>query len=124
MAGLRKRGRVWYYRFVDADGIKRELPGCPDRRATEELARKAETEAAQIRAGVIDPKALRTTEAARKPIRSHLDDFIGTMEAAGRNPQHVSQTRTYIARIIELSRAEGIADLTPSAVMQAVGAAG
>jgi hypothetical protein len=49
MASYRRRGRVWYYRFVDGDGIPREIAGCPDRRATEDIARKAETEAARIR---------------------------------------------------------------------------
>jgi hypothetical protein len=49
MASFRKKGRVWYFRFVDADGVKRERPGCPDRRETENLARRAETEAAKIR---------------------------------------------------------------------------
>jgi len=39
MASLRKRGRVWYFRYSDADGVKHEVNGCPDRRVTEELAR-------------------------------------------------------------------------------------
>ena len=26
MASLRKRGKVWYYQFIDGDGIKRERP--------------------------------------------------------------------------------------------------
>ena len=43
MASLRKHGKVWYYRFTDADGIKRERKGCPDRRVTEDLARAAES---------------------------------------------------------------------------------
>ena len=39
MASLRKRGKVWYFRFVDADGVKVEQKGCPDRQRTLELAR-------------------------------------------------------------------------------------
>ena len=31
MASFRKRGNVWYYRYVDADGAMRERKGCPDR---------------------------------------------------------------------------------------------
>ena len=34
MASLRKRGRVWYYRYTDADGIRRERKGFTDRRET------------------------------------------------------------------------------------------
>ena len=28
MASFRKKGKVWYYRFVDAKGVKRERKGC------------------------------------------------------------------------------------------------
>ena len=41
MASLRKRGKVWYYRFVDADGASHERKGCPDRRETEGMAAAA-----------------------------------------------------------------------------------
>ncbi len=58
MASFRKRGKVWYYRYVDADGIKRSVKGCSDKRATEDLARDAEAEAAKIRAGLVDAKDL------------------------------------------------------------------
>ena len=72
MASLRKRGRVWYYRFVDADGVKHEEKGCPDRRVTEELARTAESEAARIKAGVFDAKELVTQGPCRPiPGKSH-----------------------------------------------------
>ena len=51
MASFRKHGKVWYYRHVDADGIKRETKGCTDSRATEELARDAESMDAKVKAG-------------------------------------------------------------------------
>ena len=56
MASFRKHGKVWYYRFVDGDGFKRERKGCTDRRATEDMARAAESKAAKIRDGTADPK--------------------------------------------------------------------
>jgi hypothetical protein len=40
MASLRKRGKVWYYRFVDEHRAKVERKGCSDRRVTEEMARE------------------------------------------------------------------------------------
>jgi hypothetical protein len=52
--------------------------GCTDKRATEELARAAESQAARIRAGLSDPKAERMAEAGRRPIMEHLTEFIGT----------------------------------------------
>ena len=59
MAFYRKRGHVWYYTFVDSDGVKRERKGCTDRRATEDLARAAESEAARIRVGLVDRLCVR-----------------------------------------------------------------
>jgi hypothetical protein len=42
MASLGKRGKVWYYRYTDAAGVKREEKGCSDKRETEGMAREAE----------------------------------------------------------------------------------
>ena len=58
MASLRKRGRVWYFRYSDADGVKHEEKGCTDKRATEELARQKESDAAKIKAGLVDTREL------------------------------------------------------------------
>ncbi len=121
MASLRKHGKVWYYRFVDADGVKRERKGCPDRRVTEEMARKAETEVAKIRDGLSDPKAERMAREGRRPIREHAAEFIAFMESKENDPKHVRSTRTYIERVITLASIERIGDLSPSAVMRAIG---
>src|SRR4051812_30688825 len=72
MASLRKRGRNWYYAFIGADGRRVERKGCPDKRATEEMARAVETGAARSRAGLIDHKAERMADAERRPIGDHL----------------------------------------------------
>jgi integrase len=120
MASLRKRGKTWYYRFTDADGIKREVKGCPDRRMTEEMSRRAESEAARVRAGLSDPKAERMADAARRPIMEHLAEFISTMDAKGDAPKHVRLTRTYSARVLTLGKIERIADLAPSAALEAL----
>src|SRR4051812_9615317 len=68
MASFRKKGKVWYFRFTDAEGVKRERKGCPDRRATEEMARKAETEAAKVRAGMVSPEDVRVAEHVRRSL--------------------------------------------------------
>jgi hypothetical protein len=43
------------------------------------------------------------------------------MTNAGRNAQHVSQTSTYIVRVLKLGRVERLSDLTHPAVMGAIG---
>lgn len=107
MASYRKHGKVWYYRFTDADGKKWERKGCTDRRVTEELARAAETEAVRTKRGLVDPKAERIASESRRPIAEHVDEFIAGMESKGNDPKHVRSTRTYIERVNKLA---GIAD--------------
>ena len=72
MASVRKKGKIWYFRFTDSEGAKRERKGCPDRRVTEEMAREAETEAAKIKAGLIDPAIIRRQSEGRRLIGDHL----------------------------------------------------
>ena len=85
MASLRERGRVWYFEYSDADGVKHEVKGCTDRRATEELARQAESEAAKIRAGLIDPRDTGYRDHAARPLVEHLHDCAAAL--LGRRPQ-------------------------------------
>ena len=72
--------------------------------------------------GLIDPEAERFADARRKPIGMHLDDFIASMAARGRDTKHIRTTRTYIERILAQACAEHLSDLTLSAVELAVGA--
>jgi integrase len=120
MASLRKHGKVWYYRFTDADGIKREWKGCTDRRATEDLARHAESNVARTKRGLSDPKAERIAVENRRPICEQIAGLIDSMKSKGRDPKHVRSTQTYIERVITLARIERARDLTPSAIDQAV----
>src|SRR4051812_18235578 len=88
MADFRKRGRNWYYRFIDADGRRVERKGCPDRRATEELARAAESEAAKVRAGVSDPRADAMRRQMARPLEDHLAEWHRAMLDRGRTAKH------------------------------------
>src|SRR5262245_66256291 len=106
MASLRKHGKVWYNRYTDADGIKREQKGCSDRRVTEDLARAAESAVARTKAGLSDPKAERMAREARRPIGEHLGEVIAGMEAKGDAPGYVRATRRYLERIITLAGIE------------------
>ncbi len=99
MASFRKHGKVWYYRHVDADGIKRETKGCSDRRATEDLARDAETEAAKIKAGE-DPKNIAYRQHAARPLADHLSAWIRDMMAKGKTTKHADQSLDRVRRLI------------------------
>ena len=100
MASLRKRGRVWYYRYVDADGVKRSRKGCTDRRATEELARAADAEAAKIRAGLVDVKDLARRDHQARPLSEHLTAWRDAMLNQGHTPKHSDQSADRVRRLI------------------------
>lgn len=100
MASFRKKSKVWYYRFVDADGVKRERKGCPDRRATEDMARAAETEAAQRRAGLIDPKHAALLDHEGRPLADHLADWQADMVARGSTPAHATLAAERMRRLV------------------------
>jgi integrase len=120
MASLRKRGRTWYYRFVDSDGVRHERKGCPDRRETEAMAAAAELEASKIKAGLIDPKALGFRDHEARKLADHLTDFHAYLIGKGATPNHANLTRNRVARLHNLARARRVSDLSPSRIQSAL----
>ena len=111
MASLRKRGKVWYYRFVDADGASRERKGCPDRRETESMAVSAEAEAAKIRDGFIDRKDLGYRGHEARPLADHLDDWHRDMRARGKTLGHADQYLDRARKLAALVRGAKLAEI-------------
>ncbi len=100
MASLRKRGRIWYFRYTDADGVKRSRKGCTDRRVTEELARAAEAEAAKIRAGLVDAKDLARRDHQARPLSEHVTAWREAMLNQGHTPKHAHQSADRLRRLV------------------------
>jgi len=152
MASLRKRGKVWYFAFIDSEGRRVERKGCSDRQATREMAREAEAEAARIKAGLVDPKELARREHAAKPVSHHVAAWGEALAARGGTERHVSMSVGRVRRLIAVARgaepseaeyprtasmaereeyekrlsewlkAGRLGDLTPEAVQRALGA--
>ncbi len=78
MASLRKKGKTWYYRFTDADGVQRERPGCTDKRETEAMQAKARAEAAKIRDGYVTAKAAAGMLPSLKPEENKPEALAAT----------------------------------------------
>jgi hypothetical protein len=104
MASLRKRGRVWYFRYSDADGVKHEEKGCTDRRVTEELARTAESEAARIKAGVFDAKELVLRDHAARSLENHITEYHSRLTAKGVRTKHARQMVLYARRVASVAK--------------------
>src|SRR5579883_356020 len=117
---LTQRGNCWYYRFTDADGKRRMRKGCTDKRATEEMLRRAETEAARIRSGVVDPRDLAYRGHEARPLVDHLADWHSYLTAKGSTRQHALLSRNRAGRVIELARVDRISALAPSKVQAAL----
>ena len=111
--GLRKVGAVWYYRFVDEHGLKRERAGTPDRRVTESLRRAAINRAERVRAGLVDERAEGIVEAARSPIAAHLADYRADLIASGATTTHANLTATRAGRVVALVRGATLAEIDP-----------
>jgi integrase len=119
MASYRKRGKVWYFSFIDQDGRPTERKGCPDKTVTAELARAAESEAAKIKAGVIDPKELAYLAQGARPLAEHVDEFESFLRTAG-SRKHAMVKANRARRVIALAGAEKIRDLTLSRISEAL----
>ncbi|MFH1267846.1 MAG: hypothetical protein ABIK89_19185, partial [Planctomycetota bacterium] len=76
----------------------------------------------QRRRGLIDPAAERFAAESRRPIVQHLADFRAALEARGNTAQHCEETYSQARKVIERCGAGSPADLTASAVQEALAA--
>ena len=110
--------------------VRRTVRGCADRKATEALARKLETEAMLRRKGIIDTKADQYAAANAGPLMErdaednvtggHLADFHAAMLARGVTDKQAFEVRGKVARVLDLCEAGRISELSPSAVQGAI----
>jgi integrase len=103
----------WYIAYQDEDGRRRTVKGCPDKAATESLARKLESDADLKRRGVIDPKAEAYAAHEAKPLADHLDAWGRSLEAEGATPKHVELVLSRARRIVALMRGATLAEIFP-----------
>src|SRR5262245_4329250 len=110
---LIKRGRVWYYRYTDADGKRVMRKGCTDKRATEERSAAAKRDVGQVRSGLVDRKELVFRDHEARPLAEHLRDWHKDMLAKGKTPKHADQYRDRAGRLITLVKGTRLADIDP-----------
>lgn len=113
MASLRKRGKIWYFRFVDAEGVKQERKGCPDKRETERLAVEVEAEIARTKAGLVDPKAVIYRRHESRPLIEHLADWRRDMIVRGKTDKHADQYFERAGKLAGLAKGTTLTSLEP-----------
>ncbi len=116
----KKRNAPWYIDYVDEGGRKRTRKGCPDKAATEAIARKLESEVALRRQGVIDPREEGHRRHEARPLAEHLEDWRGVMLAKGRTAKHAN---LYLARaraIFDRAEVDRLSGLQPTRLQTAL----
>ena len=96
-----KKGAPWYMRYKDADGRWRTKKGCVDKAATERMANKLEADAAQCRAGLVDPKEAARRRHEARPLSGHLDDWKADLSGRGNTAKHADLSRSRAGRVVE-----------------------
>ena len=120
MSSVRKRSGAWYARWVDADGVKRELRAGTDKRAAEQLAAAMESEASKVRAGLVDAKSLAYRDHEARSLPDHLADFRAYLIGKGSTETHANLTHNRVARLLDIGKARRLSDLAPSRVTAAL----
>ena len=95
-----RKGASWYFAYSDADGVRRTVKGCPDKAATESMARKLESEAELRRRGVIDPRSDAYAAHAARPLEDHLADWHASLIAKGYTAKHTAQSTDRVRRLV------------------------
>jgi hypothetical protein len=93
--------------------VKQERRGCPDRRATEEMARAAELEAARTRAGLTDPRELAYRRHAVAPLSGQLRGFESFLLGKGDTPKHAKLYSDRARRVAALACGGRLVDFDP-----------
>src|SRR4051812_25115483 len=105
MASLRRRGKIWYFTFIDHDGRKFERKGCPDKRQTEDMAKTAEVRAGKIRNGEISAREADVPKQERRPLEDHIQAFEAMLRVKRSTPKHIHMTTRFIREIARLAGA-------------------
>ena len=91
------------------------LGQCPER-----IAAAKETEAAKIRAGLIDPKELTYKEHADKPLADHLADWHSDLLAKGKTANYADLSRDRAGKLVAMVNGASLDDLVPGRKAEAM----
>jgi integrase len=116
----KKRRSSWYFEYLDEQGKKRMRKGFSDKALTEQLAVKLETQARQLRLGLIDGEQAALAESKRTDIETHLADYEGHLKARKNSAKYVSQTMGRVRRVLNEASIQVLGGLTEDAVQKAL----
>jgi site-specific recombinase XerC len=113
-----KKYHIWY---TDWNGRRRKKVLSEDRETSERRARHLLNQVDLKRDGIVDEADERYAEHERTPLTDHLDDYLRVLKAEGAGRAHVWSMRTRVRRMLALTTARRISDLSASRMQEAVG---
>lgn len=110
--------RLYRGRFrLDGDLFVTEVPlRTSDRQTAQKRLKEIIAEKERERAGVLAPRAQRV--AAQRPLREHLEDFLGDLGVRGRSAKHIEVITARIRRIMEECAWRSIGDIDPNGFLR------
>ena len=117
---LNRKGGKYTLWWFDAHGKPRSRVGTTDRASSTEIARKLESDAAKVRAGLIQPAELTRRDARGKPIEAHIKDYRLTLEAKGDTKKHAQHIANAVMRLLVDASVKSV-DVASDRVQEALG---
>jgi len=105
------RSTKWWAKYRNAQGDWRLKLGFSDKAETERLATRLEDQEGLIRTGLRDVAAERQADLARRPIGTHLDDFVAYLKGKRNSATHIKRVRSEITSAIDHCGWKTITDL-------------
>jgi integrase len=114
--------KAYYIKYRDENGIQQaENSGASDKDTARQLLQAREKRVAAIKGGIVDPLQEGFTQAAKRPIGEHIDDFKRYLVDKGSSESHVSGTIMQVREAIEWVGVEYFSALTRDQVNRFIG---
>jgi len=119
---LRRRGKIWYFRYTDENGERREERGGTDKMMTIRALAAALEQVEKIRAGLTTRAAIERTEATQAPIETLVAEWHDALLARGADPEYCELAKTRVIRLLDVATIRCVAKLTAGAIQAGLAA--
>jgi integrase len=108
-----RKGAPWYIDYFDENGQRHRVKGCSDRGATDQIARKLESEVELRRRGVTDARVDARVAHSARPLSDHLEAFHAHLIAKDSTTKHAVLTLERARRVVALVKGATLAVVVP-----------